>query len=265
MPLGNEEIKIAQTIIAVALAFLSIALVMILFFYFSRKKIVQKEIEKRELEVNHQKELLHSVLVTQEAERKRIAQDLHDDISSKLNVVALHTHLLSTPDITDLERTEIMQQISDLTGKALENSRRIAHDLLPPVFERFGLHAGIEELVLEFNTSKTMQVSYTNSVKFDEAKNDKLLHVFRILQELLNNSLRHGKATQVQITMTQQNDQIQLQYVDNGIGFDVHDSSKLRGLGLKNIESRVGILNGTFQVESKSGQGVKYNFNFSIV
>lgn len=155
MPLGNEEIKIAQTIIAVALAFLSIALVMILFFYFSRKKIVQKEIEKRELEVNHQKELLHSVLVTQEPERKRIAQDLHDDISSKLNVVALHTHLLSTPDITDLERTEIMQQISDLTGEALENSRRIAHDLLPPVFERFGLHAGIEELVLEFKTRKT--------------------------------------------------------------------------------------------------------------
>ncbi|MEN9337517.1 MAG: Oxygen sensor histidine kinase NreB [Bacteroidota bacterium] len=262
MQLGTEEIKIAQTVIAVALAFLSIALVMILFFYFSRKKIVQKEIEKRELEVNYQKELLHSVLYTQEAERKRIAQDLHDDISSKLNVVSLHTHLLATPDLTESERIDIMHNISELTGKALENSRRIAHDLLPPVFERFGLHAGIEELVLEFNKGKTIQVEYSNSVKFDAANSDQQLHIFRILQELLNNSLRHGKATQATISMQQNGVYTQLNYSDNGVGFDKQDVAKLRGLGLKNIESRVGILNGTYQLESQPNQGVQYQFQF---
>lgn len=263
MQLGTEEIKIAQTIIAVALAFLSIAVVMVLFFYFSRKKIVQKEIEKRELEVNHQRELLHSVLMTQEAERKRIAQDLHDDISSKLNVVALHTHLLATPNLTEYERIEIMHQISELTGKALENSRRIAHDLLPPVFERFGLQAGIEELVLEFNSSKTMVVQFTNQVAFDASKIDAQLHVFRILQELLNNSLRHGKATAVLLEIRSNGPDVEMVYSDDGCGFNPADTSKLRGLGMKNIESRVGILNGSFEVKSAPGQGVNYLFQFT--
>jgi two-component system NarL family sensor kinase len=83
MELTWSESTVVQTIVWTFLAFLSMAIVLILFFYFSRKKIVAKEIEKRELEVNHQKALLHAVLFTQEEERKRIAQDLHDDISSK--------------------------------------------------------------------------------------------------------------------------------------------------------------------------------------
>jgi signal transduction histidine kinase len=98
-------------------------LVLILFFYFSRKKIVQIEVDKKNLEIDHQKELLNSVLITQEEERKRIAQDLHDDISSKLNVVSLNSHLLKTPNLNETEQLEITNNIIELTQKALENSR----------------------------------------------------------------------------------------------------------------------------------------------
>ncbi|MFM7896096.1 MAG: sensor histidine kinase, partial [Flavobacterium sp.] len=138
---NNEIIKVVFFIL---LAFISMFLVLILFFYFSRKKIVQIEVDKKNLEIEHQKELLNSVLITQEEERKRIAQDLHDDISSKLNVVSLNSHLLKTPNLYETEQLEITNNIIELTQKALENSRRIAHDLLPPVLEKFGLHAGIE-------------------------------------------------------------------------------------------------------------------------
>jgi signal transduction histidine kinase len=83
------------------------SIVLILFFYFSRKKIIQKELEKKDLEINHQKSLLRAVIITQEDERKRIAQDLHDDISSKLNIVSLNSHLLQTPNLSSDELMEI--------------------------------------------------------------------------------------------------------------------------------------------------------------
>jgi signal transduction histidine kinase len=244
------------------IAFLLMASVLILFFYFSRKKIIQKEIEKKNLEINHQKELLRSVILTQEAERKRIAQDLHDDISSKLNVVSLNTHLLKTPNLSEEELSGITNNITELTQKALENSRRIAHDLLPPVLEKFGLHAGIEELVVEYNSSKVVHVKYVNELNFAIDDIDKHLHIFRILQELLNNSVRHGKASEVFINFKQVNNKNTCLYSDNGIGFNSDSNASKKGLGMKNIESRITFLHGTFEIKSAINKGVSVNFTF---
>lgn len=256
----NDDMNLA--IGSVFMAFLLMSFIVILFFYFSRKKIIQKEIEKKNLEISHQKELLRSVILTQEVERKRIAQDLHDDISSKLNVVSLNTHLLKTPNLSDDELLDITNNITDLTQKALENSRRIAHDLLPPVLEKFGLHAGVEELVVEFNSSKSVNVIYQNVLKFDISDIDKHLHVFRILQELLNNSVRHGKATEISIAFKSIDNQNTCIYSDNGIGFNCKSDDSQKGLGMKNIESRINFLNGTFTIDSSLNNGVKIKFTF---
>jgi len=156
----------------------------------------------------------------------RIAQDLHDDISSKLNIVSLNTHLLKTPNLTESEHTEITNNIIDLTKKALENSRRIAHDLLPPVFEKFGLHAALEELVLEFSTTKNVQINYSNNLDFSVLEVNKQLHIFRIIQELLNNSMRHGKATRISINFAKDKNTNTCFYSDNGVGFNVQSNSK---------------------------------------
>jgi signal transduction histidine kinase len=244
------------------IAFLLMAGVLILFFYFSRKKIIQKEIEKKNLEISHQKELLRSVILTQEAERKRIAQDLHDDISSKLNVVSLNTHLLKTPNLSDDEIQEITDNITGLTQKALESSRRIAHDLLPPVLEKFGLNAGIEELIVEVTSSKLVKVNYENKLKFQFEDTERHLHIFRVLQELLNNSMRHGKATEVSIKFDTINNVETCTYSDNGKGFNASNRESQRGLGMKNIESRISFLNGTFSMTSKVNEGVKVIFTF---
>ena len=120
------------------LAFVSLSLVLILFFYYSRKKIIKHEVDKKNLEIQHQKEMIEAMITTQENERERIARDLHDEISSKLNVVSLNSHLLKTPNLSSNEIAEITENIADLTSKVLESSRRIAHDLFPPVFENFG-------------------------------------------------------------------------------------------------------------------------------
>lgn len=256
------EKEIVLIILYSSLFFIVVAIVLILFFYYSRKKIIQKELEKINLVIKLQREQLRAVIITQEEERKRIAQDLHDDISSKLNIVSLNSHLLNTPNLLDTEISEITKNIIDLVGKALENTRRIAHDLLPPVFDQFGLDAGVEELCLEFNSSKVVQVNYKNEVEFDKKDNDKHLHVFRILQELMNNSLRHGKAKNISVLFENKNGGASCKYVDDGLGFDVNSKENKNGLGMKNIESRVDLLNGIITINSELNKGIQVVFNF---
>lgn len=256
------EKELVAIILYISLFFIIIAVALIIFFYFSRKKIIQKELEKIDLILKYQKEQLHAIIFTQEEERKRIAQDLHDDISSKLNIVSLNTHLLSTSNLSEVEKNEITENIISLTAKALENSRKIAHNLLPPVLEKFGLNAGIEELCEEFEASKSVKVHYNNSIDFDENDIDRQLHVFRILQELMNNSLRHGKATEIWISFENKNNVPTGFYKDNGIGFDTDDKENHKGLGMKNIDSRISFLNGTMDVNSKLGEGIAAIFTF---
>lgn len=257
-----NDSQLIEVITYTFLAFLSMAMVLVLFFYFSRKKINKHEIEKKNLEINYQKELLNSVIITQEEERKRIAQDLHDDISSKLNIVSLNSHMLQASDLTEAEMNEITTTIIHLTTKALENSRRIAHDLLPPVLEKFGLHAGIAELALEFNSSKSVQVKYENHINFDTVESYKQLHVFRILQELMNNSLRHGKAKQISIVFNSINNRSTCNYSDNGLGFDTKDNKNAKGLGMKNIEGRINFIQGSMKISSETNKGTQVVFNF---
>ena len=254
--------QIIKAFLFILFAFFSVFLTLVLFFYFSRKKIVKIAVEKKNQELHYQKEILQSVIQTQEEERMRIAQDLHDDISSKLNIVSLNTHLLKTPNLSEAEFEEITNNIVGLTAKALENSRRIAHNLLPPVFEKFGLHAAVEELVLEFSTAKNVQINYENELDFSALEVNKQLHIFRILQELLNNSIRHGKATHISITFVSKNHQNTCIYTDNGVGFNTNSENKKRGIGMQNIESRVNFLGGNINVQSEINKGVQIEFNF---
>ncbi len=238
------------------------SMILLSFFYFSRKKIVEKELEKKNLELQYQQELLHATMEVQEEERKRIAQDLHDEISSKLNIVSLNTHLLSNPDIPAAEKDGIKNTITDQVGKALESSRRIAHDLLPPVLDKFGLDAGLKELCLECS-NKLVTVDYANSVAFDDTEKKRHLHVFRIVQELINNSIRHGRASTISVSFKKAGDKIECTYTDNGKGFDTADLKNMRGLGMKNIDSRIIFLGGSIIFNSENGKGVTVVFTFN--
>ncbi|EJG01759.1 MULTISPECIES: sensor histidine kinase [Flavobacterium] len=256
------EKELVAIILYISLFFIIVAVALIIFFYFSRKKIIQKELEKIDLILRYQKEQLHAIIVTQEEERKRIAQDLHDDISSKLNIVSLNSHLLTAPNLTEAETAEITENIIALTTKALDNSRKIAHNLLPPVFEKFGLHAGIEELCEEFESSKSVKTHYKNEIDFDEKDIDRHLHVFRILQELMNNSIRHGKASEIWISFANVNGINTCNYKDNGVGFDSSNAENQKGLGMKNIDSRISFLEGTIEINSEINNGIVVNFTF---
>lgn len=253
----TKENQVITIVIIGTLLILLMAGALLTFFFFSRKKIVEKELERKNLEIQHQKEMISSIIVTQEKERKRIAQDLHDDISSKLNVINLNANLLKDGELKPEEYLIVNDTILEATGKTLESARKIAHNLLPPILEKFGLKDAIEELADSFNNSRKINIDYNLAYPKNYFTSEKELHFFRIVQELINNSIRHGKAQNSSISILCKKNNLRFNYADNGKGFNMENHKHQKGLGMKNIESRVSILNGNYKIESEENKGFK--------
>lgn len=255
--LFTEEDGMITIVLVGVILLLFLAVAFLAFFFHSKKTVGEKELEKSNLKLSHQKEIIESIIVTQEKERKRIAQDLHDDISAKLNVINLNANLLKEGNLTAEEYTIVNNGILEATDKTLESARKIAHNLLPPILEEFGFKAAIEELIGDFNKSKKINIAY--NINYPKAflvpQNE--LHLFRIIQELINNTVKHGKANNCTLKISPTGKQLNFDYSDNGIGFNKDDKDSKKGLGMKNIESRVSLLKGNHHIKSKAGEGFK--------
>ena len=252
----SEDQILSILLFAIGLLVL-MSLAIIGFFYFSRKKIIKSELEKATMEIAHQREVLQSIIITQEEERKRIAQDLHDAISSKLNVVSLNANFLMEENIASNETNTIGKHILSITATILESSRKIAHDLLPPTLEKFGLRAALEELCEEVGDTKKFEVQHELLYTDLFLNNHEELHLFRIIQELLNNSIKHSEATRIDLIMKTSENRLYLQYLDNVKGFELYESQKAKGLGMTGIKNRVEILKGKLLVKTGLGNGLK--------
>jgi signal transduction histidine kinase len=223
---------------------------------------MEKKMVLQGFNISQCKNQLSATVRTLEMDRKRIAQDLHDDLGSKLNVISLNCHLLKIPNLSPKDIEEITKNIIEYTSKALKSSRRLTHSLLPPVLEKFGLHAGIEELCTEFTDTNGVEIEYVNNAKFDFKDNEEHIHVFRIIQELLANSIQHGKATSISIFFNETDKGKNCNYSDNGVGFDLDQLKDHKGLGMKNVSGRVAILGGELTIESRINEGISVFFNF---
>ncbi|WP_299015608.1 sensor histidine kinase [uncultured Polaribacter sp.] len=259
--LFTKENQVITIVLIGVLLLLLMGLALLLFFFLSRKKIIQKELQKKNLAINHQKEMIQSIIVTQEKERKRIAQDLHDDISAKLNVINLNANLLKDGNLKPEEYTLVNDAILKATDKTLESARKIAHNLLPPILDKFGLKEAIEELADSFSNSRKIAIDYNLEYPKEFLSKAKELHLFRIVQELINNSVRHGKAKNSVVNIVTKNKNLLFSYTDNGVGFDIDDTKHQKGLGMKNIESRAALLNANFLVESQKNTGFEITLN----
>jgi len=251
-----EEIQIIPIILIGICLLILMSAAIILFFYLSRKKIVQTELEKATLKIQHQKEMLQTSLLTQEAERKRIAQDLHDDISSKLNIVSLNASLVQEENISVQEANALGSKIVEITTTVLESSRRIAHDLLPPSLDKFGLTAALEELCDQVEASRKFEVFTSFSYEEEILPKDQELHIFRIVQELINNTVKYADAKTVSLSLKSTQNTVHLHYKDDGNGFELATGKLAKGLGLGGIENRAAIIGAKVTLESQPQNGM---------
>ena len=253
----SEEKHIVDIILIAIGLLLLMALAIVLFFYFSRRRIIKTELEKANLEIKHQREVLQSTIITQEHERKRIAQNMHDAISSKLNVVSLNANMLSDKSISPEETAKVAENILKVTAAVLENSRKIAHDLLPPTLDKFGLEAAMEELCDEIGDASSFTIEAHFQFPENILSQDDELHFFRIAQELFNNTIKYAEAKSVQLSLVYKETEVDLTYKDDGKGFDVLEAKKAKGLGLSGITNRVEILDASMEMTSSIGNGLE--------
>ena len=244
---------------------LCLALALVLFFNASQRKLLKAKNRSQELQLQHQKELLHSTILTQENERKRIAKDLHDEIGSKLNVIHLNMHRLKRRGQASEEFEDTINEVNQLINNTIQRTRSISHELLPPTLDDFGLVEAIKELCENYRRSGTVQIDF-NWTEGCAGLGDKMadLHLFRVLQELIKNSITHGEADLIELNLAVQEEKIMLNYHDNGKGFDMSQVEK-KGMGLKNLETRTGLINAKLDFQSKPGHGVEVSVEAPLV
>ncbi len=232
-----------------ALLILVIIIFTSIFLISYQKKVVSQKLQIQRNEIETQQKLLQASIDAQEKERKRIASDLHDDIGSLLSALKLNIrHLKSIHQVTEQDRN-FLDQTATMLDEGLANVRRISYDLLPPTLARFGLWKALKELIKRANDSEQIQI-ISNLESMMDYRLDKRseLSLFRVLQELISNTLHHSKATEITINCHEK-DGLEIAYKDNGDG--ITDASQLTGLGMINMQSRIESLNGKMILSSQ--------------
>lgn len=256
-----DEILLLITVGVLIMLFFAFAL--IAFFMLSQRKLNKERQKAHAQELKHREQLLYSALQTQEEERRRIAKDLHDEVGSKLNILHLNLHRLQKQVPPTPETAETIHDLFQVVHTTIDTARRIAHNLLPPTLESFGLREALAELCGQYRQSEALTLEY--EVKENAATNlDKTvaLNLFRVVQELLSNSIKHGPATKVWLYLWLMPGELHIDYRDNGPGFNPKNPGFKPGLGLQNIEGRMRMIGAEYQLDTAPNTGLKASIKY---
>jgi signal transduction histidine kinase len=199
-----------------------------------------------------QEKFSQQLLQTQEDERTRIANDLHDSVGQKLNFISRKSQNLK------------QDEINDLTTKVIDDVRSISRGLYPVLLKQFGLTESIKQLVLDYDEeTKLFFTSEIDSIDEYINKNESL-NLYRFVQESINNIIKHANAKAVSISIEKGSNTITVAINDNGKGFDTNAAQKLNSLGLKTLKERIRILNGKLVIKSKPNKGTSIIAKFPV-
>lgn len=212
-----------------------------------RKNLYRKQLEQEELLKKHQIELLRSNIQAQEEERKRIAQDMHDELGAALSITRMHliqAERKHGADAADLRAD--LQTIRTLTESSLESMRRISHELMPAQLEKFGLINTLETVIEQLGAAGNCHMEFRASADLSFLDHSVQLTLYRVIMELINNTLKHAGADRIEMTLSREHSVLKLSYSDNGKGLKEHIDNS--GLGLKGIEGRISVIGGSVEI-----------------
>lgn len=260
-----ESSEFVLYIFLTALTFFILLTTVVIFIYFSRKKVLEQRLRNKELKLKIQKDILKAVIDTQEQERLRIARDLHDDISSKLNAVSMNVHILKRKNLMESVREEVADSTLEACRLLIDSTRQITHNLIPPSIENGGLDVVIKEVCDSISETEVTKIWYRNEKGqsfFKDFTLEQQLHLFRIIQELITNSIRHGKASEIELSFTFSGVSQMMTYDDNGKSAEKEVLNISKGIGMKNILFRSDILNAEPYYELNK-KGFRFTLKFN--
>lgn len=251
---GSSEYQIALLIAIGTVGMLVLAIAIVLFMVFYQKRMIQEQVKRQKLEIDYQQKMMQATLESQESERRKLASQLHDSIGGMLSTIRMGISTIgkSLPD----------QKIVDPTKQMLDDTissvRQISRDLMPSTLDKFGLAQALKELCeLVQNTSLITIHFFEQSAPHTIDKNNELM-IFRIVQELLNNAIKHSHAKEIKVSMNIAND-LSIIVEDDGVGFSIDeqktDKRLGKGLGLYSIENRASLLNAKLEFDKERKKG----------
>jgi two-component system NarL family sensor kinase len=247
----------AGFVIAVGTAvLLMMAVFIIIFVAYYQQKQARQQLAFKELQAQHRRDLMAATFRGQEEERKRLAEDMHDGIGTMLSITKMSLNQLEQQLGGEVKVGFQFQKTRSMIDETMTNVRRISRNLVPTTLERFGLLAALEELTDRATDSETeVQLIYPESDLHFPPTLDLML--YRIAQELVNNAIRHARARHIIVQVFTFEKEIRLSVMDDGVGFDFDAvmENKQGGLGLRNIESRLNVVNGHVTFDVAPGRG----------
>jgi signal transduction histidine kinase len=206
-----------------------------------------------------EKMFLNTIIQTEEKERKRFAKDLHDGLGPLLSSVKMSVSSLAQMKQDEASR-EIIENTELVINEAIKSIKEISDNLSPHVLSNFGLVRALSNFINKINIAKTLRINLITNLKDERFDANVEVVLYRVICELINNTIKHAQAKKINISLSQEGEYIQILYKDDGKGFDVskiveHQGSS--GMGFSNIYSRINSLKGEINIESENKKGTQ--------
>ncbi|WP_299213757.1 sensor histidine kinase [uncultured Aquimarina sp.] len=253
---------------------LVIGLIIAILVYKNTKRKQRIAEQEREIEIQKTEKLLKEQELTaidamisgQEKERQRLANDLHDNLGSTLATVKLHfDHLKNNRDNPKVENIEeLYSKTNNLLDEAYQKVRTIAHEKNSGVMAKQGLLPAVKNLAKKASNGDGLLIEVQDYGLDERLDNALEISIFRIIQELITNTIKHANASEIHISLTNHDSLLNIIVEDNGKGFNAKILPEKDGMGLKSIEKRIEHMEGTFEIDSTIGKGTNIIINIPI-
>jgi PAS domain S-box-containing protein len=210
-----------------------------------------------------EKRIIDAVIKTEEQERERFAKNLHDDLGPLLSSLKMYINSLNTA--SEKKKQEfIITQLNEVVKEAIQTTKDVSNDLSPHILLNYGLVSAIDNFIKKVPAA--IKLNFTNSLLSERYSNSIENSFYRIIKELINNTLKHANASQIEIILEERGQYLSLFYSDNGKGFDMKNRTlgMGSGMGLSNIISRARSLNGSYEFQTLPGEGFSFKINIPM-
>jgi len=259
---GSSEYQVALLIAIGSIGMLVLATAIVVFMVFYQKKMVQEQVKRQQLELDYQAKMMQATLESQEMERRKLASDLHDSIGGMLSAIRMGISTLGK----SLSNPSSVDQTKKMLDDTISSVRQISRDLMPSTLEKFGLTQAVKELCERIRDTSGIQLNFNEESSPAMMPKTEELMIFRIVQELINNAIKHAQASQINVSV-HLSDMFYLSVEDDGVGFDIdaqrNDRSHGKGLGLYSIEKRANQLGAILKFDRRE-KGSKITLIFPV-
>ncbi len=257
-----KDLAIQESRFLVWISLASVAILGIGAFWFFKRhqyKINLQRAQDREIQ---QRQRFSAVIEAEENERSRVAKELHDGLGQLISTAKLGLSAIQLP--SEQPYSKLLNNSVHVLDQATQEVRSIAHNLMPVALTDRGLRPALEDMVQKINLAGLLNVHLQVSLGNGRLAPTVEVAIYRVIQEVINNMLKHAAADRIYITLRREGNALFLSMADNGIGFDQALVSQSKGLGWKNIFSRIAMLNGNIDVQTNPGAGTSINIQFAL-